>query len=532
MSGLPILVTYYYYSRYFTTEYDKYYKVPHFLFPSRLCYPQPEMIIHLLGVTSFVSLVLLLICITSATSLQSAARHPSKITLNSHGSSVDRVIHNDNDGDDWPRVYFDIAIPSSPPPPYSSSSGRGEYAPLGRLTFRLVPPSHPRHLPLHASNLSNLASGVRRSVDPLATYVGCEFRHSPASVEDGSARYRWGHICDGRGRNGIRTTSASGGGGASWDAPFSDPHRLKSCSHGCFGGVYYGMSYGEVLGLLPPPSSSDDDAASTAVVLLTVPIHGPGAGTSKFSIVRVGESPREWGERLLHSSAVLGYLDCGVDGSFGGGADPGGDNEDDDGTQEVAGGGGPAITALGVLREMASLVRKCDAFAEDLNAELSRSGLPVRVRNFGNTFSVDFLSESLYNSRYPQYLLAEGMFLGNYSTGKFNLSADATRDDLRRLGAMFVSAAERMMQHGYFEPTTKAAKRRLVLSLARRFAKNYARLYYDRIMSDKHIDIEVSHNHPVNKFGHFWSSVGMILFAYPLIFWRAGCRGRARRKTG
>jgi hypothetical protein len=316
------------------------------------------MIIPLLGVTSFVSLVLLLICITSATGLQWAARHASKkIALHSHGSSSvdDRVLHNDDD--DWPRVYFDIAIPSSPPSS-SSSIGRFEYAPLGRLTFRLVPPSHPHHLPLHASNLHSLASGMRRSVDPLATYVGCEFRHSPASsVEDGSARYRWGHTCDGHGRNGIRTISSAGGGASSWDAPFSDPHRLKECSHGCFGGVYYGVSYGEMLGRLPsPPSSrSDDDAASTmaVAVLLTVPIHGPGAGTSKFSIVRVGESPREWGERLLHSSAVLGYLDCVADGSFGGGEDPGGDTDDDDGTREVAGGGGPSITALGVLREMA-----------------------------------------------------------------------------------------------------------------------------------------------------------------------------------
>ena len=36
-------------------------------------------------------------------------------------------------------------------------------------------------------------------------------------------------------------------------------------------------------------------------------------------------------------------------------------------------------------------------------------------------------------------------------------------------------------------------------------------------MEDKRIDIEVSHNHPVNKWTHFWSSVGMILFAYTLI---------------
>jgi hypothetical protein len=48
------------------------------------------------------------------------------------GSGIDRVLH-DND-DDWLRVYFNIAIPSSP--------HLSEYALLGRLTFRLVPPSH------------------------------------------------------------------------------------------------------------------------------------------------------------------------------------------------------------------------------------------------------------------------------------------------------------------------------------------------------------------------------------------------------
>jgi hypothetical protein len=190
--------------------------------------------------------------------------------------------------------------------------------------------------------------------------------------------------------------------------------------------------------------------------------------------------------------------------------------------EALEGGGrsdGTSLLVTSARDQLACLVRKCDAFAESVNGELAGAGLPVRVRNFSNTFSVDFLNESLYNSRYPQYLLAEGMFLGNYSTGKFNLNADVTKDDLRRLGAMFVSAASRMQRDGYFEPMRPAARRRFFLSLIARFAGNYARLYYDRIMSDKHIDIEVSHNHPVNKFGHFWSSVGMILFAYPLIFW-------------
>lgn len=163
--------------------------------------------------------------------------------------------------------------------------------------------------------------------------------------------------------------------------------------------------------------------------------------------------------------------------------------------------------------QLSSLVKKCDSFSESLNKKFVTATLPVRMRNFSNTFSVDFLNTSLYNSRYPQYLLAEGISLGNYSTGKFNLNADATKADLELLETKFVAAATKMQRDGYFEPTQPAAKRKFFLSLLARFAKNYSKLYYEQIMSDKHIDIEVSHNHPVNKFGHFWSSVGMILFA-------------------
>ena len=100
------------------------------------------------------------------------------------------------------------------------------------------------------------------------------------------------------------------GAETSWDEPFSDPQRNKECAHNCFGGVYYGQRYDEILEILTK-------AGQEAVILLTVPIQGPGAGTSKFSIVRVSESPREWGEKLLLNSAVVGYLDCEADGSFG-----------------------------------------------------------------------------------------------------------------------------------------------------------------------------------------------------------------------
>ncbi|ACI64822.1 predicted protein [Thalassiosira pseudonana CCMP1335] len=180
---------------------------------------------------------------------------------------------------------------------------------------------------------------------------------------------------------------------------------------------------------------------------------------------------------------------------------------------------GQPLLKIGAKEQFSNLVRKCDAFSQSLNARFANEGLPVRIRNFSNTFSFDFLNKSLYNSRYPQYLLAEGIFLGNYSTGKFNLNADVTMSDWKCLEEKFVSAASKMQRDGYFEPMKSAAKTKLYLSLMTKFARNYAWIYYNQIMNDKHIDIEVSHNHPVNKFGHFWSSVGMIVFAYPLLFW-------------
>jgi hypothetical protein len=191
--------------------------------------------------------------------------------------------------------------------------------------------------------------------------------------------------------------------------------------------------------------------------------------------------------------------------------------------EALEGGGaadGKALLNLSAQDQLAALVAKCNAFTVSLNAEFTRANVPVRIRNFSNTFSIDFLNKSLYNSRYPQYLLAEGLFLGNYSTGKFNLSADITQTDLKTLEAKFIAAATKMQSDGYFEPMRAAAKRKFILNLIVRFVTNYCKLYYDQIMYDKHIDIEVSHNHPVNKFGHFWSSVGMIFFAYPLMFWK------------
>lgn len=48
-------------------------------------------------------------------------------------------------------------------------------------------------------------------------------------------------------------------------------------------------------------------------MVLTIPMVGRDRGTASFSIVRVGESPQEWRERLLLNSAVLGYLEDNTD---------------------------------------------------------------------------------------------------------------------------------------------------------------------------------------------------------------------------
>lgn len=164
-------------------------------------------------------------------------------------------------------IYFDIEVTNQP---------------VGRLIFHL---SNPSPLPLHAENIIQLAKGSRRGIDPKAHYVGCEFDYAPSSIEDGMGLYRWGHNLKGRNRNAIGRS----------DVPIVDPESQLKCTHSCFGGQYYGDLFQE----------EPDDPG----VVLTVPILGPGRGSSKFSIVRVGESPKEWRERLLINSGIIGRLD-------------------------------------------------------------------------------------------------------------------------------------------------------------------------------------------------------------------------------
>ena len=144
-----------------------------------------------------------------------------------------------------------------------------------------------------------------------------------------------------------------------------------------------------------------------------------------------------------------------------------------------------------VRQQLTAMVDKFDNFSTKLNKDFETENLPIRIRNFSNTFSMNYLSDSLYNSRYPQYLMAQDIFLGNYSTGKFNLNCDTTEQDLDEVAKRFVKAGKKMMEDGYFEPQNNKA--RMYLHLLRRFSFNFLKLFYDQIMLDKKIDIDVSH---------------------------------------
>ncbi|CAB9514647.1 expressed unknown protein [Seminavis robusta] len=159
---------------------------------------------------------------------------------------------------------------------------------IGRLEFEIP---NVNLLPLHTDNIMKLCTQAMASVDPRVKYIGCEFQHSPQFVE-GFAQYRWGHTLNGRGRNAVGRA----------EERITDPENMRNCLHSVYGGQYYGLNYDNEV-----PKQIVDGEDRT--VVLTVPLVGPGRGSTGLAIVRVGESPPEWRERLLLNSAVLGWLD-------------------------------------------------------------------------------------------------------------------------------------------------------------------------------------------------------------------------------
>lgn len=184
------------------------------------------------------------------------------------------------------RIYFDISV---------------DDVDIGRLVFNLGKPSN-YLLPKHIQNVIKLCTEDLKPIDPKCSYVKCAFKFSPQFVET-MPQYRWAHVLDGRGRNAI---------GKATDR-ITDVEGLRLCTHNCYGGVYYGLEY--------DANNDDDNNENDGITMdgrqkgiaLTVPLVGAYRGSTSFSIVRVGESPQEWRENLLLNSAVLGWLESGLD---------------------------------------------------------------------------------------------------------------------------------------------------------------------------------------------------------------------------
>lgn len=166
-----------------------------------------------------------------------------------------------------------------------------------------------------------------------------------------------------------------------------------------------------------------------------------------------------------------------------------------------------------LMNDLRERNRRFSQFSEDLSAKFEQHGVPIRVRNFANTFTVDYLHNSLYNSLFVQYLIAEGVFMSNQSTGKFNLMAefaDSDREHLKGLENAFLRAGVQMQQDGFLEDRKMPMK--TMVSVGFKFVHSYLRICYDRIMKGHGAELD----QPTNKCGFFWSSVFMLVVACPL----------------
>ena len=212
-------------------------------------------------------------------------------------------------------IFLDLGVDGK-------ESDSNESPSIGRLVFHLssVPVEVPgggddsndaettrfyHPLPIHTENFIQLIKGSYRGLDPRCHYVGCTFEFNPNTVEmlnqhSLNGRYKWTHSCAGRRRN-VVTTRYKSGEQQQRDQPIKDPISTRQCTHSCFGGQYYGWKYDDNA----EEEQKDDDPN----VMLCVSVAGPNYGSTKFAIVRVGESPPEWKERLLLNTGVIGKMD-------------------------------------------------------------------------------------------------------------------------------------------------------------------------------------------------------------------------------
>lgn len=146
---------------------------------------------------------------------------------------------------------------------------------FGQLLFELRTEVAPETI----ENFRQLCTGQQVGVNPSLSYQGCDFE---------PYKGKYSYTCKGRGRNIYGAKK------------FVESKALSQCRHetpGAGGGVYYGIEV--------------DLDKDPNLIVLAVPISGPGFGTSRFVIVRVGESPASLQQRILANLLVIGILQEG-----------------------------------------------------------------------------------------------------------------------------------------------------------------------------------------------------------------------------
>jgi len=118
-----------------------------------------------------------------------------------------------------------------------------------------------------------------------------------------------------------------------------------------------------------------------------------------------------------------------------------------------------------VAASWASIDELWNARAKELNRRLAEADLPARVVNLASIWTVVYTQPSRYNWMLQYYLRAEGLLLSWVGTGRLIFSHNYTDADFEEVCRRFVSAAQRMVEDGWWceSPLDDRAIRRRIL---------------------------------------------------------------------
>jgi glutamate-1-semialdehyde 2,1-aminomutase len=104
--------------------------------------------------------------------------------------------------------------------------------------------------------------------------------------------------------------------------------------------------------------------------------------------------------------------------------------------------------------------------AAELNRRLRKRGLPVQVANLSSIWTVSYTRPCRYNWMLQYYLRAEGLYLSWIGTGRLIFSLNYSEQEFAAVADLFVAAAEKMEQDGWFwcdaDANNKSVRRRIL----------------------------------------------------------------------